>query len=36
MEDCLFDYDIEEANTAYWVNVGQPGTYPQRRKWTAP
>jgi hypothetical protein len=33
MEDCLFDYDIGEANTAYWVNVGQPGTYPERRKW---
>jgi hypothetical protein len=35
MEDYLFEYDIEEANTAYWVNVGQPGTYPQRRRWVA-
>lgn len=33
MEDCLFAYDIEEAHTAYWVNVGQPGTYPVRRRW---
>jgi general stress protein 26 len=35
MEDRLFEYDIEEARTAYWVNVGQPGTYPVRRAWTA-
>jgi hypothetical protein len=36
MEDCLFEYDIAEARTAYWVNVGQPGTYPVRRKWLTP
>jgi hypothetical protein len=36
MEDCLFAYDIEEARTAWWVNVGQPGTYPERRMWRAP
>lgn len=35
MEDCLFEYDITEARTAYWVDVGQPGTYPVRRKWLA-
>ena len=33
--DCIFEYDIEEAATAYWVNVGQPGTYPVRRSWRA-
>ncbi|HET6615724.1 MAG TPA: pyridoxamine 5'-phosphate oxidase family protein [Dehalococcoidia bacterium] len=36
MEDCLFTYDIEEARTAWWVNVGQPGTYAERRVWRAP
>jgi hypothetical protein len=36
MEDCLFAYDIEEARTAWWVNVGQPGTYAERRVWRAP
>jgi hypothetical protein len=35
MEDFLFEYDIDEARTAYWVNVGQPGTYPVRRAWVA-
>jgi hypothetical protein len=28
-----FEYDIEEAATAYWVNVGKPGTYPVRQAW---
>ena len=32
-DDCYFEYDIEEAATAYWLNVGQPGTYPVRRSW---
>src|SRR4029079_16174132 len=32
-DDYYFEYDIEEAASAYWVNVGQPGTYPQRRSW---
>ena len=31
--DCIFEYDIEEAATAYWMNVGQPGTYPVRERW---
>ena len=35
-EDFLFEYDIEEAATAHWENVGQPGTYPVRRSWRAP
>jgi hypothetical protein len=34
--DHIFEYDIEHAATAYWVNVGQPGTYPVRRSWSAP
>ncbi len=34
--DHIFEYDIEEAATAYWVKVGQPGTYPVRQTWRAP
>jgi predicted pyridoxine 5'-phosphate oxidase superfamily flavin-nucleotide-binding protein len=33
VDDYYFEYDIEEAATAYWVNVGQPGTYPALRAW---
>ena len=32
-DDYYFEYDIEEAATAYWEHVGQPGTYPVRRSW---
>ena len=35
-DDCIFEYGIDEAATAYWVNVGQPGTYPVRSSWRAP
>ncbi len=31
--DHIFEYDIEEAATAHWEKVGQPGTYPVRRSW---
>lgn len=34
-DDYYFEYDIEEAATAYWEHVGQPGTYPVRRSWKA-
>lgn len=34
-DDCIFEYDVEQADTAYWVNVGRPGTYPVRRRWRA-
>lgn len=33
--DFIFEYDVQEAATAYWENVGQPGTYPVRRTWRA-
>ncbi len=33
--DYIFEYDITEAASAYWVNVGQPGTYPVRQWWRA-
>lgn len=32
-DDYIFEYDIAEAASAYWVNVGQPGTYPVRQSW---
>ena len=32
-DDYYFEYDIEEAASAYWVKVGQPGTYPVRSSW---
>lgn len=35
-EEWVFEYDIEEAMSAYWEKVGQPGTYPVRKKWKAP
>jgi hypothetical protein len=34
-DDYIFEYDIAEAASAYWVDVGQPGTYPVRRTWKA-
>ena len=35
IDDYLFEYDIEEAASAHWEHVGQPGTYPVRRSWRA-
>lgn len=32
-DELLFELDIDEAHTAVWVNVGQPGTYATRRSW---
>jgi len=32
-DDFIFEYDIEEAATAYWVDAGKPGTYPVRDSW---
>lgn len=34
-EDYIFEYDVDEAASAYWEKVGQPGTYPVRRRWVA-
>ncbi len=34
--DPLFEFDIERADAAHWEKVGQPGTYPVRRRWFAP
>lgn len=35
VDDHIFEYGIDEAATAYWEKVGQPGTYPVRRSWRA-
>jgi hypothetical protein len=32
-DELLFELDVDEAHTAVWVNVGQPGTYATRRSW---
>jgi hypothetical protein len=32
-QDWIFEYDIEEAMSAYWEHVGQPDTRPVRRFW---
>ncbi len=29
----LFELDIEQVDIARWVHIGQPGTYPERRRW---
>jgi hypothetical protein len=34
-DDYFFEYDIEHAATASWVNVGKPGTYALRKSWRA-
>jgi len=34
-DELLFELEIDEAHTAVWVNVGQPGTYATRRGWRA-
>ncbi len=34
-DDHLFEFEIEQADLAWWEHVGQPGTYPVRRRWTA-
>jgi hypothetical protein len=32
-DELLFELDVDEAHTAVWVDVGQPGTYATRRSW---
>jgi hypothetical protein len=34
-DDHLFAFDIEQVDLAWWEHVGQPGTYPVRRRWRA-
>jgi hypothetical protein len=35
-DDWIFEFGTEYAMTAYWENVGKPGTYPVRQVWHAP
>jgi hypothetical protein len=35
-DDYIFAYDITEAASAHWVDVGQPGTYAVRQSWKEP
>jgi len=32
-KELIFELDIEQAHDAVWVDVGQPGTYAERRTW---
>ena len=32
-EELLFEYDVEEALSGHWENVGKLDTYPVRRRW---
>ncbi|MCH8160741.1 MAG: pyridoxamine 5'-phosphate oxidase family protein [Chloroflexi bacterium] len=32
-EELLFEYDVEEALSGHWENVGQPDTRPVRKRW---
>lgn len=34
-EHPLFEFDLEQVDTAEWVAIGQPGTYAERQRWRA-
>lgn len=34
--DPLFEFDIERVDVARWLDIGQPGTRAERRRWSAP
>jgi hypothetical protein len=31
--DPLFEFDLEQVDTARWIAIGQPGTYAERQRW---
>jgi hypothetical protein len=31
--DPLFEFDIEQVDVAWWLDIGQSGTRPVRRRW---
>jgi hypothetical protein len=31
--DSLFEFDLEQVDTARWVAIGQPGTHAERQRW---
>jgi hypothetical protein len=33
--DPLFEFDVEQVDVAFWVDIGQPGTRAVRRRWRA-
>jgi hypothetical protein len=33
--DPLFEFDIEQVETARWIDIGQPGTRAARQRWRA-
>ena len=34
-QDALFEFDLERVDVARWLDIGQPGTRPVRRRWVA-
>jgi hypothetical protein len=34
--DPLFEFDLEQVDTARWLDIGQPGTRAVRERWRAP
>jgi hypothetical protein len=33
--DPLFEFDLEQVDVAFWLDVGQPGTRAVRQRWRA-
>jgi hypothetical protein len=33
--DALFEFDLEQVDTAHWLDIGQPGTRAVRARWRA-
>jgi len=33
--DPIFEFDIVRVDVARWVNIGQAGTYAERKRWIA-
>jgi hypothetical protein len=31
----IFEFDLEQVDVAFWVDIGQPGTRAIRRRWRA-
>jgi hypothetical protein len=33
-DDPIFEFDLIQVDIASWVNIGQPGTYAERERWS--
>jgi hypothetical protein len=33
--DPIFEFDLEQVDVAWWLDIGQPGTHAVRRRWPA-